>query len=545
MPDSGRFPPDPDGETSGAAPSPSPSRSAQRRQRGVRRRRRALWSVAGLVVAGSAAVTALALLSGAPSLDRVSPAPGGFVTTPAVGISCELPGYSTGDPAPVLLVDGRPVDAADLVLQEGLVATSTLLADGPHTVAVHYKSSGLFARSGRLEWEFIVDTVAPTIALRSPSPPDRIGQRTVGLAAETNEESQITLAVDGAGVPLSEGRVPGRSVEGDLALTPGAHTLVLTAVDRAGNRTVKTWTAWADFTAPRLVVDGRPAGSGTWGINKVELALIVEDDQPGQIATTASLDGVEVDLVEETGREPGNRRYLLKTGVLCEGRHDFSVRVRDAGGHEALWEGRCVVDSTGVFGTKTMRIGAVGADVAALQRLLIDKGLLQGSADGVYGPVTAAAVLAYNRERGLPGGESVSKETLVRMVGSIRVDLSERKLYLYSDGEVVKTYRVAVGMPRYPTPTGRFKIVNKVVDPTWTPPDSDWARGMEPVGPGEGNPIGTRWMGLDSPGIGIHGTYESGSIGRAASHGCIRMYLQEAEDLFERVYVGTPVEIVE
>jgi lipoprotein-anchoring transpeptidase ErfK/SrfK len=68
---------------------------------------------------------------------------------------------------------------------------------------------------------------------------------------------------------------------------------------------------------------------------------------------------------------------------------------------------------------------------------------------------------------------------------------------------------------------------------------------MEPMGPGEGNPIGTRWMGLDSPGIGIHGTYESASIGTATSHGCIRMYLKEAEDLFERVYVGTPVEIVE
>ena len=138
----------------------------------------------------------------------------------------------------------------------------------------------------------------------------------------------------------------------------------------------------------------------------------------------------------------------------------------------------------------------------------------------------------------------MGKETLALLRGSIRIDISERKLYHYSDGELRKTYSVAVGMPAYPTPTGSFRIISKVVDPTWTPPDSDWAEGMEPVGPGPGNPLGTRWMGIDSPSVGIHGTYNSSSIGTAASHGCIRMHLGEAEELYRLVYVGTPVEIV-
>jgi lipoprotein-anchoring transpeptidase ErfK/SrfK len=139
----------------------------------------------------------------------------------------------------------------------------------------------------------------------------------------------------------------------------------------------------------------------------------------------------------------------------------------------------------------------------------------------------------------------VTGQTLQYLLGSIRIDLSERRLYLYGgDGQISKTYGVAVGMAQYPTPTGKFRIISKEVNPTWNPPNSAWAKGMGPVPPGPNNPLGTRWMGLNSPGIGIHGTPAPSSIGTAASHGCIRMRIPEAEDLFSRVFVGTPVEIV-
>ena len=107
-----------------------------------------------------------------------------------------------------------------------------------------------------------------------------------------------------------------------------------------------------------------------------------------------------------------------------------------------------------------------------------------------------------------------------------------------------RQFRIAVGQTAYPTPPGLLRIVTKQVDPTWYPPDSAWAAGLGPVDPGAGNPLGTRWMGLSAFGIGIHGTPEPWTVGHQASHGCIRMAIPDAEALFDRVEVGTPVLIV-
>jgi lipoprotein-anchoring transpeptidase ErfK/SrfK len=118
------------------------------------------------------------------------------------------------------------------------------------------------------------------------------------------------------------------------------------------------------------------------------------------------------------------------------------------------------------------------------------------------------------------------------------------KLYLYRGMRYVRRFGVATGQSQYPTPLGRFRIVVKWKNPWWYPPDSDWAKDKEPVPPGPGNPLGTRWMGISSPGVGIHGTPEPGSIGYSVSHGCVRLTIRDAEWLFERVTVGTTVFIV-
>lgn len=128
---------------------------------------------------------------------------------------------------------------------------------------------------------------------------------------------------------------------------------------------------------------------------------------------------------------------------------------------------------------------------------------------------------------------------------AILVDISERHLYLYDKGALVKDYGVAVGTASHPTPTGNFRIVLKRYMPTWSNPGSAWAAGMPAtIGPGASNPLGTRALNLDAPGIRIHGTTKDGSIGSAASHGCMRMHRADIEDLYERVEVGTPVFIV-
>ncbi|HZP89694.1 MAG TPA: L,D-transpeptidase/peptidoglycan binding protein [Actinomycetota bacterium] len=126
---------------------------------------------------------------------------------------------------------------------------------------------------------------------------------------------------------------------------------------------------------------------------------------------------------------------------------------------------------------------------------------------------------------------------------TIVVDLSENMLYLYDGLKVIKQYPVATAAPGYVTPVGTWSVVNKVENPTWYNPAPDgWGAG-EPlvIPPGPGNPLGTRALYLNAPGIRIHGTYASSSIGTHASHGCIRMYISDSEELYPLVPIGTKV----
>ena len=119
-----------------------------------------------------------------------------------------------------------------------------------------------------------------------------------------------------------------------------------------------------------------------------------------------------------------------------------------------------------------------------------------------------------------------------------------KRLHFYRGIRLWKVLGVATGQSSYPTPIGHFSVVTMQRHPWWYPPDSDWAKNEKPIPPGPGNPLGTRWMGLSAPGVGMHGTPDAASIGYSASHGCIRMRIPEAEWLFNRVGVGTPVFIV-
>ena len=118
------------------------------------------------------------------------------------------------------------------------------------------------------------------------------------------------------------------------------------------------------------------------------------------------------------------------------------------------------------------------------------------------------------------------------------------RLSLYDGMKLRRSFGVATGASRYPTPLGRFHIVVKWRNPWWYPPQSDWAKDAKPIPPGPGNPLGTRWMGISSPAVGIHGTPDPASIGYSVSHGCIRMRIPEVEWLFNQVDIGTPVYIV-
>jgi lipoprotein-anchoring transpeptidase ErfK/SrfK len=126
---------------------------------------------------------------------------------------------------------------------------------------------------------------------------------------------------------------------------------------------------------------------------------------------------------------------------------------------------------------------------------------------------------------------------------SLVVDLSERQLYVLSGDEVVRSWPVAVGESSYPTPTGDFRIRRMQWNPSWTPPPSAWARDRHYEAPGApGNPMGRVKIFFRAPDFYIHGTGHAGSLGRAASHGCIRMRNIDAVELARMVMVNGDTE---
>ena len=121
---------------------------------------------------------------------------------------------------------------------------------------------------------------------------------------------------------------------------------------------------------------------------------------------------------------------------------------------------------------------------------------------------------------------------------SVYVDKSQNVLFLKSGEEIIKVYHVSTGTDNS-TPVGKFKIVSKLVNPVWfnkgivVPPDSPQ------------NVLGSRWMGFDLPGYGIHGTIDPQTIGQQVTAGCVRMRNEEVEELYSLLPLGTEVIIVD
>lgn len=118
------------------------------------------------------------------------------------------------------------------------------------------------------------------------------------------------------------------------------------------------------------------------------------------------------------------------------------------------------------------------------------------------------------------------------------INIPSFTLTYFLDGKEVKKYPVAVGKPTAPTPVGSFRIINKVVNPTWYPP-----LGGRPVPPGPANPLGRYWLGFLPSGYGLHGNNNPSSIGKAVSLGCVRLRNEDVEELFSLIPVGTPLTI--
>jgi lipoprotein-anchoring transpeptidase ErfK/SrfK len=215
------------------------------------------------------------------------------------------------------------------------------------------------------------------------------------------------------------------------------------------------------------------------------------------------------------------------------------------------------------LGARVLGSGDFGWDVSEAQFLLRMRGFKPGPLDGGLGALSEAAVRRFQRRAGLVVDGFVGPATLASLDGARpagpgglapadarRAEMARRlviirrdahRLYFYRHGHPVRVFTVATGSQRKPSPRGHFRIVDKYRYPWWYPPDSGWARHLKPIPPGPGNPLGTRWMGLSVPGVGMHGTPDAASVGYSVSHGCIRMSIRDAESLYRLVRVGTPV----
>ncbi|MFL5816149.1 MAG: L,D-transpeptidase family protein [Conexibacter sp.] len=178
-----------------------------------------------------------------------------------------------------------------------------------------------------------------------------------------------------------------------------------------------------------------------------------------------------------------------------------------------------------------------GQDGATVERRPLRRAIVRALTDP--GASHAVAVRARVTRPKVTTAQLAAKYPVV-----ITVDRTSYRLRLWKHLKLDKTYTIAVGMAGLETPSGVYTINDKQIDPYWHVPNSAWAGDLagQVIPPGPSNPIKARWMGIYA-GAGIHGTTDVGSLGSAASHGCIRMAIPDVIDLYDRTPVGTTVYI--
>ncbi|MGO8684858.1 MAG: L,D-transpeptidase family protein [Thermoleophilia bacterium] len=515
---------------------PTSSRQTRRtmyhtgRARGRRRRTLRVVTTASILVLAFMAFVAFEALQAA-RVSAMSPAPGGYIAQRLVTVRFTVNNLASLKNV-VVRLDGNDVTATSHTVGERLSFTSGPLADGAHNATVTAKSTNIFARHVVQNLRFTVDTSIPRLNLSSLAAAPVITSVPAVFRGTTEA---------GARVIVNDGKL----VASTLAGPTGAYTLAIklpegpapvtfTATDRAGNQAQQRLDLLIDSMPPSLTVEALAKT-----VRQTSLTVAVAASDAAATPTlTASLNGHRLPV-------PASATGTLTVHDLPQGITTLLVAATDRGGHVVTSRQTFLVDSTERFGDETMIAGARGHDVVQLQTRLSIAGVFAGQPTGVYDPATVAAVKRLQTRLGMPDNGVVGEHVLAILSGRIVVSLSQRHLYLYRGDRLIKTYSVAVGQPRYPTPPGTFAIVSMQKNPTWLPPNSDWAKKATPIPPGATNPLGTRWMGTSAPGIGIHGVPagEDATIGTYASHGCIRMHDWDAVDLFDRIVIGTPVTI--
>lgn len=457
-------------------------------------------------------------------------------SAPQVLVPVENAGNLSGKRA---FFDGSDASAKLRTTAKGLELELDNVADGAHKVRIQAQPSRVFGDSVDETLTIRVDTQKPELVVNRVPP----GWRPITeISGRVEPGSQLALSYEGR-------RVVVKPASGTFALDPdlpdGRTTVRLIASDRAGNRSVITRTMAVDGTPPRLRIDRVP---GLVGTSHPTLRGSLDDASP--VVVQAKLDGVSVGLRGPDGKAllgegAVKGRFSLPLQRLSQGVHRLSITAIDSAGNTSTAEaGPFTVDSTEKLrSSSVLGLGARGADVVQLERRLKAFGTYKGPFTRFYNERTEAAVRLFQRKHKLPVTGIATPQLLQLSAERVVVHLKRFRVDLIRDGKSVFHAPIATGSPSYPTPTGIFEVTAKIKNPTWVPPNSPWAAGLEPVPPGVNNPLGSRWIGTSAPDIGFHATPMESTVGTAASHGCMRMYRADVERLYELVRLGTPVDI--
>lgn len=428
---------------------------------------------------------------------------------------------------------GKPLEIARGDVHSGLAKLSVPLSEGKHELTLHFDT----VVPG---WErtypltLIVDSTPPALTV---DPKSLLGK----LKSSTTQETALLKGrvEAGARVHLNDQEIKVDSQGNftqDWPLKPGLNSLVLTAEDRAGNRVQKRATVFRDVSDPE--VSWKTAPAQTFKTKEARVELRVTDD-----GALAGLNG-KIDGKAMTWHRKPDDLWLGVTPPLHEGRHEIEVKVADAAGRVTTSRREIVIDSSETLGEADLGLGAKGADVAELHRLLVAAGYLSVNPGTTFSKMTRSALERLQADEGFEVTGIADQQTIIALGPRVIINLDAFALVLERPGQPDRRWTIASGTSEFPTPTGRFIVYEKVIDPTWLPPKSDWAKDAKPIEPGPDNPLGTRWIGLDWGGVGIHGTNAPWTVGSAASHGCIRMETSQVEELFTLLEVGTPVVIL-
>jgi L,D-transpeptidase ErfK/SrfK len=435
-------------------------------------------------------------------------------------------------------VDGQDLSSFASIDDRGIVVRGASLRDGRHTVLIRATSSGIFGSTIERRFPIMIDTRRPTLSIADT----RVYRTRLTLAGST--EKGATVLVRWKGGRLTRTAPSGRfSI--DPGLPDGRYALRVTARDAVGNVSRVRWQKVVlDSTAPAVDLSSVPT---VLTQATTELSGSVDDSTPSVLSAT--LDGRSIALRGPDGQQlrfapKGATRWSVPLQNLGEGVHDLTLTAKDAAHNQVQVERHFTVDSTEkLLPGITLSIGARGKDVAQLERRLASEGLWKGKATRFYNLRTAAAVKRYQARHSMPQTGIASPAVIEATRGHIVVKLHLFRVFVFRDGKRVFDAPIAIGMPGHETPTGNFNVIAKIKDPTWVPPNSPWAAGLEPVPPGASNPLGTRWIGTSAPAIGFHMTPMDYSVGHAASHGCMRMHQTDVEKMYDLVDVGETVEI--